>query len=112
MKFLLSRKLIIALMLLAVFKAAVPVVVLDSSVAGTSYNLQVADDQGIEKNCHGNDTAEFKACCYTGCDHKYTSNIFNLGTWQQGSAGIPVKLVATDLYTIYSQPVNPPPIQV
>jgi hypothetical protein len=112
MKYLLSSKFVLALMLLTAVKSAIPMVAsMTSPTEDMSFCLMAVDDNKIVESCHNSETAELENCCFTGCDHKYTPAISSLGSWQHVSGSIPVNLIATHLYNIYSQPVTPPPIQ-
>jgi len=100
--------LIIILMLSSTYKAAVP---MDNTLDNTSVNNaapEMLKEQGNKVQCQLNNTTA--ACCYNNCDHNYAPFFADINVWTQLPNTAQLITASASLYSIYQQPVIPPPI--
>ena len=100
--------LIVILMLSSTYKAAAP---MGNTLDNTSVNnaAPVILKEQVEKiQCHLNNTTA--ACCYNSCDHNHAPFFANIDIWTQLPNTAQLISASASLYSIYQQPVIPPPI--
>jgi len=105
---LMPLKFIFALILLTVFKVTIPMTI---TVGMEGASPMASKEQSIKQTCHFNKMAVSKICCYTGCDLKQATFSFGLNTELHIASTTQFNIVVSRLYSIYSQPFTPPPIQ-
>jgi hypothetical protein len=97
------------LVIIMLLSSAITVATPMSSVSVNADALQsLSNEQSINNPCHLNNATA--ACCYNSCDYNYASLFTQLEAWVQLSAITPFTTTGISLYSIYQQPVIPPPI--